>query len=250
MKTELNQEQLALLAEVVKNWLKERQLITDDQPVEMTLRFPPPKSQVTVIVAEPENKLSIEKVIAQMYRGVRIRLENALNNADVTDLDQLISFKASDLLKWRNISKLTVTSLGEALGKVGLSDCPLAQDIRKYFGSDKPTLKGEAERSEVRSLNDDDWTKMIASLEKVKRVHTKTQLQIVKALMNSGNKLTSASELFTGKIQASWWKSLIHLINLRWSSSNLPYRMRFTPAPTPQSKWAGQVQIGCYIAPQ
>ena len=250
LKTKIDSEQQALLSQTIESWLKERGLIPDGQSIEVTIRILPAKPQVAIVLADQNNERSIKDITAHMHRGVRVRMENAINHANITKLADLLSLSVEKMLKWRNIGKLTIVPFGEALEKAGLSDSPLAQDIRRYYGSDKMTLQTETSQAEIKPLENTDWEKMILSLEKVKRKHTKTQLKIIAALQKAGNELTDASTLFPSSVHGSWWRSHIHIVNLRWSSSNLPYRMRFIPTPTSKLKWAGKIQIGCYTAPQ
>lgn len=244
----INNEQKIALAKHVESWLREQGLVTGNELVEIRLRVLP--ATPAVVIVDDSNGVSGEKTIKDILRHMPqragVRMANSLNNADVATVDKLTSLSVNEMLKWRNTGKLTIIPLGEALKQSGLSDCPLAQDIERYFAGDKDTIKAQADRAEVKPIDEHDWEAMLTSIQKVERKHTAAQEKIVIALRKAGNQPTNASELFSKIDESLTWASFVHILNLRWESSKLPYRMKLTPTPTRKCKRECSVQIGLY----
>ena len=245
-KLNINNEQKVALAKNVESWLREQGLISGNELVEMRLRVLPATQAVVIVDDTGTGEKTIKEVLQHMPRNVRVRMGNSLNNANIASLEKLTSLSVNEMLKWRNTGKRTIIPLGEALKQSGLSDCLLVQDIDRYFARDKQTLKAQSDRSVIKPLEDSDWESLLASIQRVERRHTAVQEKIVTALRKARNEPTNASELFSKITDPLSWASFIHLINLRWESSKLPYRMKLTPTPTPKCKQEGRVQIGFY----
>lgn len=243
-KMKIDDDKKAALSSYVEDWLRGQGLITGEQVIEISLRVLP--STPRVLVTSVEDGKSLKDVLGNVPRNRRVRIENALEYVKISHLDELLCLSIDKLLKWRNIGNTTILALGEALEKSGLGESHLAQDIKRYYAQDRLTLKIQSDRSLVKPLNNSDWNAMLISIQKVVRKHTKMQVEVITALRKANNVPTNVSELFRKGTDPSWWVSYIHLINLRWESSKLPYRMKFTRTPTPQCKWEGKVQIGLY----
>lgn len=243
----ISNDKKVALAKHVESWLREQGLITGNELVEIRLRVLPATLAVVIVDDTGSGEKTIKEVLQHMPRNLRIRMGNALNNANIETLEKLTSLSVNEMLKWRNTGKRTIIPLGEALKQSGLSDCPLVQDIERYFAKEKDALNAQSDRAEVKPLQVSDWESMLASIQRVERKHTTQQEKIVTALRKARNEPTNASELFSkSDVEPHWWRSFIHILNLRWESSKLPYRMKISSTPTPKCKQEGKVQIGFY----
>ncbi len=232
------------LVQYVENWLRVKGLLEPNMVLDITLRGLPDDSSRNT--NDPEETISLQKFISLIPRQMRVRWGNIFNNCRIHHLDQLLSYKLDDIHKLRNIGELAIKALRDALESAGLGDSLLAREISEYYSEARMSVREEAERSEVQPLTESDWESMIFSLAKRKGIHTKSQVGLVNKLELNGNSPSLASKVFPRRVRGSFRKDLISLINQRWSSDELPYRMKFTSITSAKLKWEGEVQIRVY----
>lgn len=232
------------LVRYVEDWLRAKGLLEPNKVLEVTLRILPDGSSVNT--DDPEGTISLYKFISLIPRQMRVRWGNIFNNVPIKNLDELLRYRFDDIRKFRNIGELAIRALSDALEKAGQCNSPLAREINEYYSGARMSVKDEAERSEIQPLAESDWELMVSSLTKRTGRHTKSQVGLVSKLKLSGNSPSLASKVFPRRVRGSFRKELISLINQRWSSDELPYRMKFTSITSAKLKWEGEVQIRVY----
>jgi len=232
----LSKNVLTEINDQVTQVLKKHHALKEGETVKITLEITS-NPLVSIVAKQLENDDTkiLQRALNKMKHN-RVRMAGVVNNHNLTLSD--LKAWGSRIPHYRNVGMKALSEFARVLQEEGV-DVPWAESV-----SDQPKgIAAEVARGVVKDITSQQWDEMSSSFFSPERKHSKTHRAALDKIRNGNNSPFPIKDAFPKSMHASWWKSMVSLINLRWKSRGLPFRLKFVSTATFKRRFDGTLQV-------
>ncbi len=232
----LNEVEIKDLESLLHNWLQSRGYIKRGMRAIVNVRFELEKSLQLEIenapeITEPDQDPILTEIFGRMANGTR--MANALFNNGIHTLKQLKNRNVSEILRLRNIGRKTLEEFQMALKSAGHEWHALDIFLSASF------YRLDLDRCQPIKPTAKDWYTMQQAF----KPEDVLMRRVLEKLEKTSNEPMVADKLLFKTAGGAPKLEMMRLINTRFKSRGLPYRLKIISVTPSARKLEGKVQI-------